>query len=192
VFGFTVDRVQNFITAPLASGTSGVTSQPLIVFAPPTKLKFAAIYDVVGPWCDGNTPELPWNHVACVPTGVLLFCANHPAGAPAVTVSNPSVNVNGVHDGVGLGVGFTVGVGDAGGVGVGDAGGGVGVGVAHPPPPVVSLSTAADTEPVSPDALSVNVSVHVPFGFVTPANAAVMFVAGELFAVACGPAAVVR
>jgi hypothetical protein len=57
---------------------------------------------------------------------------------------------------------------------------------------VVSLSTAADTAPVSPAALSVNVSVHVPFGFAMPANAAVMFVTGELFAVACGPAAVVR
>jgi hypothetical protein len=57
---------------------------------------------------------------------------------------------------------------------------------------VVSLSVAAETEPVSPPALSVNLSVHVPFGFATEANAAVMFVAGELFAVACGPAAVVR
>jgi hypothetical protein len=80
--------------------------------------------------------------------------------------------------------------GDA--VGVGDAGG-VGLGVGHPPPPpVVSLSTAADTVPVSPAALSVNRSVHVPFGLATPANAAVMFVGGDVPVVGCGPAAVVR
>jgi len=83
----------------------------------------------------------------------------------------------------GAGVGVTLGVGVGVGVGVGDG---------QAPPPVVSLRTAAETAPLSRAALSLTVSVHVPFGSVTPANAAVMFVSGELFVVACGPAAVVR
>jgi len=67
----------------------------------------------------------------------------------------------------------------------------VGVGEVQAPDPV-SRRFAADTVPVSPAALSVNRIVHVPFGFATPANAAVRFVGGEKFAAACGPACVVR
>lgn len=143
-----VPRVQNLITLPFASGTSGVTSQPLIVLAPVVKLKFAAIYDVGVPWCDGNTVELPWNQVGTEPTVVLLFWANQPApGVPAVTVSNPSVSENGVHDGVGLGV--PLGVGDAGGVGLGVAGG-VGDGLGQAPAKSSTVLVAVDEVPERP------------------------------------------
>ena len=70
---------------------------------------------------------------------------------------------------VGDGLGAGVGVGVATGVGVGvGVGSGVGVGVATPQP--AKTSENARTEPVSPPALSLTFSVHVPAAF-CPSNA---------------------
>jgi len=100
----------------------------------------------------------------------------------------PGPDGHGVPVGVGLATGLGLGVATGLGVTPGE-----GVGVGHEPPPaVVSLNCAADIDPVSPAALSVNRSVHVPFRLATPAKAAVITVGGEKLAAACGPAAVVR
>ena len=75
-----------------------------------------------------------------------------PFGLGAISPSNPSGVAVGVA--VGVFVGVTVGVA-------------VGVGVAHEP---LMFNEKARTEPVSPPALSLAFSVHVPFGF-CPSNA---------------------
>ena len=69
---FVIDRVQNVIETPFSIGTTGVSNQLLMVFAPVVLLKLAPIYEFGAPVCDGNTVALPWNHPV-VPTGLDRF-----------------------------------------------------------------------------------------------------------------------
>src|SRR6186997_1885416 len=85
--GVTV-RVQNVTLAPSWIGTTGVSSQSLIVPLSPVLLKLAPMYDVGSPECDGNTVSLPWNQ-SVPPSGSLWLMIAQSGNA--VMSSNPSL-----------------------------------------------------------------------------------------------------
>jgi len=81
-------RVQNVIALPFVIVTTGVSSQLLIVPVPDVLLKFAPMYDVEAPECDGNTVSLPWNQ-SVKPSGSLWLIIAQ--SGRFVMSSNPSL-----------------------------------------------------------------------------------------------------